>query len=201
MSGKEQKKKQKEIQKESRFLKREDNKIRRYLCMSMIGFFISAGTVFLLGFTGDENSAGELILMRVIGVLFWAGLIGGILAYVSLYRTLKENLGVQEDKKRLPSCLRFFGNNYAKAIDGIWLLTLGLTVLFSVTGIRIRFLETLSLFLLILTTYLHFIVTGRIFHYWNAGKQPAVLNHSDDKDRKRKSRAWMSTSQIKRRKR
>lgn len=126
-------------------------------------FFISAVSVLLTPFSVNENGSLETI-GYVSGVLFWAGLILGIAAYLMLIREYKKMAVAEEVPKRKIYC--YVGNNpVAAAADILFAVSLIVTIY---AAVNIRFHQTAAqvfLFLLVVSFYAHFLFNGKVFRY------------------------------------
>lgn len=137
---------------------------RRFLVTAGCFFLISLSLLFLPISTASHKE-GLTAAGVLTGVLFWAGLVSGCISYFLMYRKYKKVLIKELPKSRVLAPLRFFCNRAAIAVDAVLMLSIAGVIYCSVAVRASRILEFVSLFLLITSLYLHFLVTGRIFQY------------------------------------
>lgn len=126
-------------------------------------FGISGFSVLLTPYSVMDN--GKLAPAGyAAGILFWAGMILGIMAYVLLYREYKKT-GITEAKPA-HKLLRYVCSNPAATVADV-LLAAALVMMVYVS-VNIRFSQTvamISLFLLVISIYAHFLLNGKVFRY------------------------------------
>ena len=146
-----------------------------------LGFLITVGcyalmslAILLLPFVNSGGTAGQDILQYVIGILFWAGLLAGSVFYIFLYRKYKNRIVTELPDGRVPAFLRFFSSPAAAATDLALILGIGGMVYCSLAEKPAEGLELASMFLLVTSLYLHFLVNGKIFRYISQSKKRGV---------------------------
>lgn len=136
---------------------REKEHMKKGLRGVALCFGVSSCSVLVSAVGGEDTS----MLQNIIGILFWAGLLGGCILYGSLCRIYKESL--RRFGKGRFGPLHFFAGRKGILVDGLWLaglaVTAGSIVWIDMNGI----VAALGLFLLVGTTYLHFIINGKLF--------------------------------------
>lgn len=117
-----------------------------------------------------------LILMEisdiVSGIVFWVGLLGGILFYMFALKSLPE----KTKRYKIPAIFRYFSNKQAIVIDSIMFISLFITIYFTVNYRSNQTIAAVILFLLILNVYGHFLVNGKVYKYIKKNKKGGNVN-------------------------
>ena len=95
------------------------------------------------------------------GIVFWAGMIAGIVFYILSVKYMP----VKKGKGGLPGGLHFFSNRPALVTDIVMIICLGLTIYFAVNFRSNQTIAAVILFLLILSVYAHFLFNGKVYKY------------------------------------
>lgn len=129
------------------------------LCFSMISI-----SVLLLPLAGEGENNLQVYIGYAVGILFWLGLLAGIVTYLRLYRQNKKFIKEKVGKKSRPSCINFFRNKYAAVTDIVLCTSFVVMILGS---IFIEFpvgVDVIVFCLFITSTYLHFLLNGNVFY-------------------------------------
>ena len=147
-------------------MKKSRIKRREVLSLSMIGFFISALSVFLLPFSESNNEEPLSVVGVAIGLLFWAGLFIGISLFFMTWVSVKKDERYIRLKENVrPGYLSFCSNKWAKINDIVFCLAV-IIVAISVTVPTLPdILILLGLFFAIYNFCLHFILNGRVYKF------------------------------------
>lgn len=100
----------------------------------------------------------------VIGLMFWIGLVGGIIAYFRLYKKCSSIISEVLDTC-LPPGLSFFSNEAALFVDIVLIISVIANILFIILFNPPVFIDWLGIFVLVTSFYLHFLLNGRVFKY------------------------------------
>lgn len=133
-------------------------KNRLMLCMGC--FLLSSISVWLL-------LLEDALQPWVVGAVFWTGAAAGIALYMVLYRKWRTVIEKALSPGKLPWGWHFFSCRAAVVTDLLWILTGAGTIVTVLRVVKVsEGLEIILLFVLLLTTYLHFIFNGRIYLYF-----------------------------------
>lgn len=102
----------------------------------------------------------------ICGIFFWGGLLAGIGLYITAVRALPESAQTARG-----GAFRFFTNKIAGITDVILVISMGLTVVFSIRYESSQTVAAFILFLLILSVYGHFVFNGKVFNYLTKDKE------------------------------
>lgn len=155
--------------------------IKKQFLLILTAFIISACMVVLIPFsTGDDGNLS--LLGYAAGILFWAGLIAGIIGYLYLYKKGKAVIAEHIDKKRIPSGLRFFSNPPAAVMDAVLIISLAGTIYCALHVTVSQYIAMVFLLLTLAGVYAHFLLNGKIYQYiWNSKKGHQSLEHEERK--------------------
>ena len=136
----------------------------RLFSLSIAGCFISAVSIWLILVSESATEAAGTV-SYVSGILFWAGLAAGIFFWVMAFRKCRQT----EEYKKIqtssrPGFISFFTDKAAMAADVLLAISLVITVLS--VFIRMNYILSLgSLFVLLFTFHLHYLLNGRVYKY------------------------------------
>lgn len=141
--------------------------VGRKLCLlSMVGFLISALSVLLLPFSGDSSREEMSSVSITIGVLFWFGILLGILFYFMAWNHVRGDKDYHKLKKETePAIISFCSSKYA-AINDIVLVISVITVAISAFfPVLPDMLVLIAMFLDVYTLCSHFLLNGRVYRF------------------------------------
>ncbi len=146
---------------------KEAKKDRLFFALILAAFLVSACTPlsvpFALGSDGTLNTLG-----RITGVLFWSGLIGGVLGYILLSRKRKKvpetAPGEQKRSGRPPAPFRFFSTKAAVVTDTVMIFALAGVVFCALRSETPAPVAVVCLLLSLAGIYSHFIFNGNLYH-------------------------------------
>lgn len=138
--------------------------MKKQFLISCLCFSVISISVLLLPLAGNGENNIQIYIGYGIGILFWLGLIAGIVTYIKLYVQNREFIKEKAGKKNRPSCINFFRNKYAAAADIVLCMSFVVMILGNIfiefpTGV-----DVIVLCLFITSTYLHFLLNGDVFH-------------------------------------
>ena len=134
--------------------------------MSIIGYLIASSSVFFLPLTMSKNSEHLSPFSIVIGIMFWEGIFVGILFFVLCWRKVKRDNGyLQIRKDSKPGYLSFFANRYSFIADTVLIAALIVITLEHFLTWIPDIIVMFSMFFLIITGCLHFMLSGRVYRY------------------------------------
>ena len=105
----------------------------------VLGAFDAEGKLNPLGYTA--------------GVLFWLGILGGVVSYILFFRKAYKG----------PNVLKFFSNKPAMAADVVLIISLAATIFLANRRNVNQIAVMMFIFLLVLSLYSHFLLNGKIF--------------------------------------
>lgn len=139
---------------------------RKLFLMSIIGYLIASGSVFFLPLTMSKNTERLSPFSIVIGIMFWGGIFVGILFFVMCWNQVKRDNGYLQIKKySKPGYLSFFANKYSVITDAVWTAALIVIILEHFLTWIPDVIVIFSMFFLIITGCLHFMLNGRVYRY------------------------------------
>ena len=127
-------------------------------------FSMSSLVVVLMPLTELIPENAGKVFGFIIGILFWISLIGGIVAYLRLYKRCRVIIQESIGKCRSPLIV-FFSNPVAKVIDLILITSIIVNITFMTLVNPPAFLIWFGIFTFVTSLYLHFLLNGRIFKY------------------------------------
>lgn len=134
--------------------------------MSVIGYLIASSSVFFLPITMSKNDGRLSLVSIVIGIMFWGGIVVGILFFVLCWKKVKKDNGyLQIRKGSKPDYLSFFSNRYSSITDTILITALIVIILEHFLTWIPDIIVIFSMFFLISTGCLHFMLSGRVYRY------------------------------------
>ena len=87
-------------------------------------FFPDFLAVLLMPLAGERETLTQRGLNCAVGILFWIGLLSGILSWVVIHRKNRKYLSVHIDKGRRPAAVRFFSTRAAVPADSVLIVSL-----------------------------------------------------------------------------
>lgn len=140
------------------------NIITKWYSISVIGYFISSATVFLIPFSTGSDKWHD-VLGVLAGIMFWLGLLIGTGAYVILWKNMKNGKYNFRAKDYKPASITFFTKPVAFISD---IVLLGTGVLLILGNTVLEFGNVIYLFIMfafIFTFLIHFLFNGKIYKY------------------------------------
>lgn len=132
---------------------------------------------FALGSNGELSGAGY-----TAGIMFWAGLVAGIVSYILLHQQYKKVKSF-EIKHKLPAPFRFFSNRTAQVTDSVLVIGLIGTIYCIVNVTVNQIVASAFLMLTLMGLYAHFLFNGNVYLYiWNykSKKKTVQLKKGED---------------------
>lgn len=123
---------------------------------------------FAIGEDGSLN-----VLGYISGVMFWAGLILAIIAYILLKKVWEKSQNEKESIVRRISVLRFFSSPHAKVVDGVMIIGMAGVLLSLVNNGLNEWLIVIFLIMMLAGIYGHFLVNGCLYE--------SILNYKNKK--------------------
>lgn len=146
---------------------------------SVAGFVLSSLSILCIPLYDGMSDSNSFLNAYLVGVLFWVGLVAGVLTFICAWKSVKDEDEYQSIKKRThPGAVSFFKTSCSIISDAVFIcifivIILGIFVL--------KFPEIISLvliFVFLITFCLHFLLNGRVFRYLSDKKN---LSDSDKK--------------------
>lgn len=156
---------------------------RRLFLAALIGFLLSACSVWLIPLVMNKEDGTISFFNIIIGIIFWIGILVGIAFFVITWMKVKEDVGYREVKETLkPGYVRFFANRYATIADCLMIISWLVTIIGSFF-IRIP-AEVLVpvLFFALYSLYLHFMLNGRVYSYISKKNQKKKERENEKQD-------------------
>lgn len=138
---------------------------RKLFLISMFGFLLSSASVFLVILI-PEGEKGLTQAGMATGILFWIGMFLGILFFVLSWKLIKNDeqyLKTKGDRK--PGYISFGKTKGGLIADGLTLLFLVITILGNTAVHFPELVMVVSMFILIYSFYLRFLLNGRVYRY------------------------------------
>ena len=135
---------------------------RKHLKLSVFCFAVSACSVLLIRVSSFGEDPVLKALAYLVGILFWGGLISGLIITARLSRS--RPAGFSPSDKR-PGVLRFFSSKEAKICDTVFIV---FVILFLISRTIAGFDHPITLILLcaaLFSGYLHSILNGKNYAY------------------------------------
>ena len=134
----------------------------------LAAFAVSAVSPALIPFAldskGNLNAAGY-----AAGVMFWAGLLLGVVGYILLRKKESDRIKLAVQKRKLPSALCFFSNLPALVMDVVMIVGVIGTIYCAVNITVSQILAVVFLLLALAGVYAHFLLNGKLYLYiWNS---------------------------------
>lgn len=149
-------------------------KTQRLLWISILCYAVTAASVFLLPFSGSEEDTLSPAGFAA-GIVFWAGLILGTLTYFLAWRQVRNHRGYQKLKAATrPGCISFGRNIPALVADILFIPMAVITIIGSCIRNVPELLMLVSMSLMLLTFFWHFVLNGRVYRYCFSNKKRPV---------------------------
>lgn len=140
----------------------EIQKLKKRFSLVAAGFGISALSVLLLPFTQDKEQ--ELTTAGyAMGILFWAGMIAGIIGYIILRKQVRQMPDQEQHKNRHVIRNYIFSNRLAAIADSVMIVSFIATIYYAVRVTANQTIALVFMFLMVAGVYAHFLLNGRIF--------------------------------------
>ena len=99
-------------------------KLKKQLLISLCCFSLISLAVLLMPLAGERETLTQRGLNCAVGILFWSGLLSGILSCVFIHKKNRKYLSVHTDKGRRPAAVRFFSTRAAVLADSVLIVSL-----------------------------------------------------------------------------
>lgn len=139
---------------------------KKLLLIQIVSYFVSSIALVLASFASYEDTATKKAFSIVVGLLFWIGLVVGIVMAI----VLKKKNGKEIEKTKAIGLIRFFKNKLAVCFDIAMLISFVASVIVVATKME-AFIGSVLIGLFIFTFEMHCVLNGKIFEYIkNGGK-------------------------------
>ena len=139
-------------------------KAKLMLYVSIVGFLISALSVFLVPFSTGENALQDTVGV-VAGILFWLGILIGIAFYLIVWVQIRNGEYQVLKKKFRPACITFFTKPIALITDAAFLVALAVTIVGNTLVVFGEIVQLILMAVLLFTFFVHFILNGKVYRY------------------------------------
>ena len=137
-------------------------KLKKRFVLVAAGFGISALSILLLPFAQDKEQ--ELTTAGyAMGILFWAGMIAGIIGYIVLKKQTREIVNHRQYKKQPAARNYFFSSKPVMIADFIMLVSFTATIYYAVRVAADQTIALVFMFLFVTGIYAHFLLNSKIF--------------------------------------
>ena len=140
-------------------------KLKKQLLISLCCFSLISLAVLLMPLAGERETLTQRGLNCAVGILFWIGLLSGILSCVFIHRKNRKYLSVHIDKGRRPAAVRFFSTRAAVPADSVLIVSLIGVIAGNISKQFHPAADYIFLFLFVTALYLHFLANSNLFHY------------------------------------
>lgn len=127
-------------------------------------FALTSLAILIMPFTASSETGMQQGLGYAAGILFWAGLVSGIITFIAVNRKNRKYLYVYIETGRVLRRMRFFSTKAAWIVDSILIISLTGLIVGNVIRNFPATLDFIFLFLLVTTMYLHFLVNSNMFY-------------------------------------
>lgn len=152
----------------------------RLFILSAVSYFISAVSIWLIP-VSESSAEATGSVSYVPGILFWAGLAAGIIFWAMAFMKCRQTEEYKKVKiSSRPGFISFFTDKAAMAADLLLVVSLVITVLSAF--IRMNYILSLgSLFVLLFTFHLHYLLNGRVYKYLKSKRTKNLSGMSEEK--------------------
>lgn len=140
-------------------------KLKKQLLISLCCFSLISLAVLLMPLAGERETLTQRGLNCAVGILFWIGLLSGILSWVVIHRKNRKYLSVHIDKGRRPVAVRFFSTRAAVLADSVLIVSLIGVIAGNISKQFHPAADYIFLFLFVTALYLHCLTNSNLFHY------------------------------------
>ncbi len=140
-------------------------KLKKQLLISLCCFSLISLAVLLMPLAGERETLTQRGLNCAVGILFWSGLLSGILSCVFIHKKNRKYLSVHTDKGRRPAAVRFFSTRAAVLADSVLIVSLIGVIAGNISKQFHPAAEYIFLFLFVTALYLHFLTNSNLFHH------------------------------------
>ena len=140
-------------------------KLKKQLLISLCCFSLISLAVLMMPLAGERETLTQRGLNCAVGILFWIGLLSGILSWVFIHRKNRKYLSVHIDKGRRPAAVRFFSTRAAVLADSVLIVSLIGVIAGNISKQFHPAADYIFLFLFVTALYLHFLTNSNLFHY------------------------------------
>ena len=140
-------------------------KLKKQLLISLCCFSLISLAVLLMPLAGERETLTQRGLNCAVGILFWSGLLSGILSWVFIHKKNRKYLSVHTDKGRRPAAVRFFSTRAAVLADSVLIVSLIGVIAGNISKQFHPAAEYIFLFLFVTALYLHFLTNSNLFHH------------------------------------
>ena len=150
-----------------------DKALFKYACVS---FGVSAFAWLLSPFGDYKGSALAVFVAILVGVLFWLGLIAGIVLIMMINSHRKKNAGANAKSTGRPGAFRFFSNRKAMIADIAMIVFLVVLIVLSFVRIKEQSLFMIAFAFFLFSLYMHCVLNGTNYQYIMSKKTRSVRN-------------------------
>ena len=140
-------------------------KLKKQLLISLCCFSLISLAVLMMPLAGERETLTQRGLNCAVGILFWIGLLSGILSWVVIHRKNRKYLSVHIDKGRRPAAVRFFSTRAAVLADSVLIVSLIGVIAGNISKQFHPAADYIFLFLFVTALYLHFLTNSNLFHH------------------------------------
>lgn len=141
---------------------------KQWFLLSAGGFLIASLSVFFLPLAPDGEGEAISTGARIIGTIFWLGILLGIVGFLISWKYIRGEECYQEIRRmNRPGWCSFFSNQYAKAADLLLVVAVVLAVLENTLLALPAAVNLFTIFLLLFTFCMHFVLNGRVYRYFS----------------------------------
>jgi len=133
----------------------------------VILFLISSISVLFLGIPVNIPDEGLPVTYTICGVLFWLGLIIGLLLWLILYLRIRRTPGFDIVKKHMhrPGMFNFFSDTIAKAWDCVMIISLLAVIAGTIFLPYENVLNSIFICIFLFSFHMHYLYNGKVYAY------------------------------------
>ena len=140
-------------------------KLKKQLLISLCCFSLISLAVLMMPLAGERETLTQRGLNCAVGILFWIGLLSGILSWVFIHRKNRKYLSVHIDKGRRPAAVRFFSTRAAVLADSVLIVSLIGVIAGNISKQFHHAGDYMFLVLVVTALYLHVVTNSNLLHY------------------------------------
>ena len=138
------------------------SKYRGILLASICAFALSSASFLLIPFSRFSGTALQKTLAYLVGILFWSGLIAGLIMTAVLGKARKK---ARYKKYELPGVLCFFKNKKGKIFDIIMISASVLLLIIDLIGATVTLISMVILSAGVFSVYMHSVFNGNNYSF------------------------------------
>ncbi len=150
-----------------------DKALFKFACVS---FGVSAFAWLLSPFGNYRGNALAVFFAVLVGVLFWLGLLAGIVLIMMINSHRKKSAGARAKLSGRPGAFRFFSNRRAMIADIAMIVFLVVLIIMSFVSNKAQSMFMVVFAFFLFSIYMHCVLNGTNYQYIMSKKTRSVRN-------------------------